>query len=191
MNPISTAHWKLWRIYATGAAVCAALTVAVYFAGIRPVFHAHQHRTLQQAKLKDQRRLASELAASLSTLRRDVASVTQALDESPLRLEPAGHINQRLARLTELATNHGLEIHQIQPGQVQRDVHYDIVPVHLAGEGTYQTYAAFIHQLHRKFPDTGVSSFELSGNPSDPDDTATFRLNLAWYTIPAAGSVQD
>ena len=190
MIPINTVNFKLWQIHTAGVALCIVLTTTIYFNSVYPILRAREDFSLQKSEIEEQRRIASDLSASLGTFKHEIASVQQALEKSPLQLQSADHINQRLAQFTELASEHGLDIQQIQPGQITHDVHYDIVPIHLSGEGSYRTHAAFIHTIHRNFPDTGVSSFKLSGKPGQPNAPASFDLNLMWYTLPTANRKQ-
>jgi hypothetical protein len=110
--------------------------------------------------------------------------VEQRLVESPLRLQPVSAVNQRLALITELASEQKLKLNEIQPGKAVHGNHYDTVPILITGSGNYRTVAAFLHRLHTTFPDTGVSAFSLSGSPATPDAAATFRFSLAWYAAP-------
>lgn len=189
-TPSQTRSKESWEIHAAGVSACVVLSVLFCLAGLRPILSERRTNALQEAKLQEQRQQETKRRALITTLRQDIVLAHKALDEMPLRLKPAGHVNQRLARLTDLATANGLDIHEIQPEDAASGTHYDTVPVRLAGKGTYQTHTAFLRNLHQTFRDTAVTSFQLVGNPRQPDEPATFRMTLAWYTSPAGISIE-
>ena len=64
-----------------------------------------------------------------------------------------------------------------------------LVPIKLAGSGTYPDITRFLHALHNQFRDTALSSLKLTAQP-DPKQSekqiAAFSIDLAWYAAPAA-----
>ena len=172
------------KIDVIGLGVCLALTLTVYLVGVHPLVSRKSESIQRQRDLEDKRSEAADLVNTLTTLRRELAMVEQSLVESPLRLQAVSAVNQRLAKITELASSQKLSLNEIQPGQATHGTHYDTVPITIAGNGQYGTIAAFLHRMHTTFPDTGVSAFTVSGNPATPDSPASFKFTLAWYAAP-------
>jgi len=183
-NSATAPRWRWWRIDATALSICAALTLVVYLLGVDPLVRAQADRVRQQRELDESAREADDLLAQLTSLKRELAITTQKLADSPLRLQPVSAVNQRIAMITELATQCELQLDQIQPGKAVPGTHYDMVPILLAGTGSYTRSAAFLHQLHTTFPDIGVTTFDLSGSPAEPSRPARFRFDLAWFAAP-------
>ena len=180
--------WKFLQIDAAGAGLCVVAGLLFYFAAVRPLVGQRETRAVQQAQVETQRQNAARLSERTSLLQNRLAEVRKALNETPIQLAPAVHINRRIARLADLADQNGLTVDEIQPGKPTSTRQYEMIPIRLLGSGSYRTWAAFLHQLPRTFPDTSVRSFELSADPGDPSVPATFRIDLVWHA--AAGGTR-
>jgi Tfp pilus assembly protein PilO len=178
-------NWKFWRIDAAGIVVCAGFTALVYFAGLEPLWERYNEFTQQQTDVELKRQHTTLSAASLASMHRKLGVLQQELTDTPAKLKPAGMINNRIAELTDLASRSSIKIEDIAPGQPAHAKRFDVVPIKVAGNGTYRTCAQFIHNLRKTFPDTGVASFSLSGNPSDPTEPAKFQFDLEWFAAPS------
>ena len=176
-----------WQIYATGVAVCAAVSAGAYLAGIEPALARRAEAAANTAELQTRRENAAQLAGTLAATRRKLAETNRELAGLTLRLESAATLNSRLARLSDLAIEAGLTLDEVQPGTPADGAHYQTVPIRIVGAGTYPACAAFLRRLRERFPDTSVRSFELaSSNPlrhggRDPIP-AVFRVELTWHT---------
>jgi Tfp pilus assembly protein PilO len=174
--------FRPWRIYFGGAVVCAALSAGAYGVGVRPATLRHAEQVAKQTELRAARQKANNLAGQLNTARGELARVNDAIANLPLRLEPVTQINQRLARLTDLADSIRpvkMTIDEMRPGVISEGRDYKTVPIYIAGNGTYPACATFLHGLRKDFPDMAVLSFNTTGNNSTPD--ATFNFELAWH----------
>lgn len=172
------------KIDAAGLGVCLALTLVVYVMGVQPLIARKAEVVQRQRELDDRRQKADDLASTLTNLRRELALAEQSLAKSRLQLYPVSAVNQRLAMITDLASDHHLKLNEIMPGKPTNGTHYDTVPILITGSGNYGTIAAFLHRMHTTFPDTGVAAFSLAGNPAEPGAPATFQFSLAWYAAP-------
>ena len=105
-----------------------------------------------------------------------------------LQLQPAAQINRRIAQVSDLAAKAGLKIDDIAPGTAVRGAQYDMIPIRLAGQGTYLKCVGFLSRLREALPDTGVSALELWSDPTDPDDAASFRFDFLWHAAPGSSS---
>ena len=170
-----------WRIDALALTICLCSTALVYFVGLEPLNQRYNQFVEQQNDLELKKQRATLGTASLNSAHRKLLVLQQQLADAPLQLKPAHQINNRLAELTDLASRCGIRIEDIQPGKGARALRYEIVPIHVAGTGTYRTCTSFVHQLRQTYPDTGVAAFALSGNPNEPAEAARFSFDLEWF----------
>ena len=172
-------------IFAAAALCCAALSTACWIFAIGPALAQREARAGQTAQLEIRHRKADALTSQLAAVHRRRQAVEQSLLHSSLHLQSARIVNDRLARLTDLANAAGLSIEQIQPGQTANGPHYQTVALKLAGSGTYPAVARFLNQLHEKFPDTGVRAIDSTSGGTDPlAPLVNFRFELTWYAAP-------
>lgn len=176
--------WHRRKIEIIGLGTCLVLTLVFYLAGIYPLIRSVRAQGILQIQLNAEDITAGNLHASHAMMRGRVITVREALDKVSLKLEPTSRINQRVAHVAELAMDSGLKVDQMQPGLPTSGQRYQMVPITLMGTGSYKTCMVFLHRIRQVFPDTGVSSLQLSGNPSAPSTQATFRINLSWYALP-------
>jgi Tfp pilus assembly protein PilO len=171
------------KVYVCGAAVCAALTSAAYLFGVRPAVARYDDYVARQLELKTARQKAAGLLGIRNSTQNQLNAVNESLKNLTLRLEPASTVNQRLGRLTDLATKDcQLVIDEMRPMAAADGADYQTVPLLIAGSGTYPNCAKFLHKLRCNFPDTAVKSFETTNNSASPDNpTATFQVELLWH----------
>jgi Tfp pilus assembly protein PilO len=153
--------------------------------GIRPLIERQAHEATQRETLQDRRATASRLAGEFAELQRELNATKEALSRSPVRLQPASLVNQRLAAVTRLATDCGLSLDEVRPGNAADSTHFQTVPIRIVGGGGYPACAAFLRNLRLTFGDMGVRQFMVS-NPAGSTPTATptasFQAELVWFT---------
>lgn len=172
-----------WQVYAAATAACAALSAGLGFTAIQPGLEAEAHRAELRADLSGRRQKAADFNAAVETTRVQLLALQDDLAKSPLHLEPASKINQRLAAINELATEKGLVFEEVRPGAASDAEHFKSLPIHISGSGTYPACTAFLYQLRKAFPDTGVSSLEAATQTSaGKSSNILFKLELVWYT---------
>ncbi|MFP4144452.1 MAG: type 4a pilus biogenesis protein PilO [Phycisphaeraceae bacterium] len=176
-----------WRIDAIAAGLCLLATVVVYAGLLSPLWQQRQQRARWQRDLSALQAEATDAADTLAQMQREVREAEQQMSEIPLRLVPLANLNQRLARLTELASAYELSVSELRPGDVAQSEHYASVPIHLAGEGGFPAASRFLYDLHRTLPDVRVAQFELAGRP-ESDQAGQFRFALRWYAARPPGS---
>jgi Tfp pilus assembly protein PilO len=167
-----------WRIYAAAVLACAALTAGGYALGVAPAMAHSARLEADRVELVSRRQQAAEASAAAAAARTDLAATRDALAALPLKLEPATLVNERLARLTDMASGARLSVAEIRPGAIKEGPDFDAVPISIAGTGTYPACAAFLHRLHAQFPDTTVRSFLAAQAEGAP---ATFTFDLVWH----------
>lgn len=165
-------------------AVLLGVTAIVYFFGISPLLERHALILRQQQELGTVREKESDSQKILGELQLQTAVAARQLEASPLRLQPVSSLNQRLALVTDLAMQGGAALDDLQPGKNSAGSRYDALQIHVAGTGSFPAFTAMLHRIHAEFPDTGISTFELSGNPQEEPAKAKFSVELLWYTEP-------
>jgi Tfp pilus assembly protein PilO len=174
-----------WPVYAAGAGVCAAVSLILWLAVLSSAFQQREVRHARAAELTSRRQKAGEVAGALAALRRKSEAVEKSLRKTAIRLEPAALVNDRLAKLTDLANECGLNVDEVQPGRTTDGPHYQTVALKLAGSGSYPACAKFLHKLHDAFPDTGIRTMETSNTSPNPlSPQVAFRVDLLWYAAP-------
>jgi len=176
--------WKFARIDAAGIAIALSIGLLFYWSAVRPVLAAQENHAAQEAQLANQRENAALAAARAEDLKSKVSTARTALSKCAVQLAPAVNVNSRIGQLTELATQQGLKVDEIQPAEATYCRNYGSVPIRLNGSGEYRTWAAFLHQMPKNFPDISVDSFQLTGKPDTPGSQVEFRVNLVWFVAP-------
>ena len=181
MKRLGYTKWQTYHLDAAGVLVCGVLAVLGYIVGIDPLVKQQEGLAAQEARLNVQRHDAVKLAGSTGSLERKLDELKRALDESPVQLQAAGSVNRRIARLASLAAECGMKIDEIQPGKWTASPRYKSVPIRLVAGGRFPACVALLRRLRKDFPDTAVASFELTGEPRNPEAPAKFEINLVWY----------
>ena len=170
-----------WKLYALAALACVALSAGGYMLGVSPALARAARAAADRTELADRRKQAGELSAAAAAARADLAATRDALADLPLKLEPASAVNQRLAKLTDLAGESNLSLAEIRPGMLVEGRDFDSVPIAIAGTGSYPNCAVFLHRLHDRFPDTAVRAFR-AGQGDASGTSASFSVDLVWHT---------
>lgn len=181
-----TARAGLWKVDVGALAVCGLLGGGLYYFGASPLLRARAHDRTQAALVAQRTDEADRLRGSIALAEQRIANVRQQLASTALRLARADQINARVGELTDLAGRHRLEINEIKPGIASREVRYTRVPIRITGAGTFKACALFLHYLRQEFPDTGLLTLEIAGDPSSEEVPLRFAFDLVWYAAPAA-----
>jgi len=172
------------RIDAAGLFACAVLTFAAYLAGAEPLVRRHDQAIDTAEQLSRERQRHQELLASNRDLKNRVTTIEQGVAKADITLQPARLVNQRIAALTALAVEAGLEVQSINTTALVPGQRYSQVPIHMIANGSYQTSAAFLHRLRAKCHDVSVTGFDVSDNLSETQPT--FSVDLVWYVLPTS-----
>ncbi len=186
MIPIRQTKDNSWLLHVAGAVVCVSVSMMAYFVALKPLSQRRGLIDTQQQELVDRHQDLSRFNAANSGWEEQLVAMKQALAESEIHLESSDRVNRRIAVLTELAKDCGLTVDDIRLGKYLAGDDYEVVPIQLAGGGAFTNFARFLNQLSNKYPDTGLASFEVSGNPQLESSTEKFRFEVYWYTQPEA-----
>ena len=188
---INAGRMKPWQIDLPALLVICLVSAGTYFALLRPVSDRCADFADKESLLVKQRRKASQLKAASLVKRENLASLQDSLADGRIKLQPTDNLNRQVAQIAGLLDGCGLETDDIQPGKkISGCGRYNIVPITLTGRGGYKNCASFFRKLSQTFPDTGASSFEISGSPGQPGADSRFRLELRWYTAAAEADRQ-
>lgn len=172
-----------WQLAGVAAGVCVGLTVVAYLLGVQPLLETRQHAAAQQAQLQERHATASQLTSTLEDLRRELGNAKLELARTPLRLQSATLVNQRLQAVAQLATECGVALDEMRPGAAADSTHYQTVPIRIVGSGPYAKCALFLRDLRRTFGDMGVRTFNAANSePGSPQPNAIFQAELVWFT---------
>ena len=216
MNLPSFSYASL-RIDALGTLAAVALTLGAGVVAIGPHFLARGPTPAdQKAELEHRRQEAADLDKMTETTRQRLADLTTR-SATAVHLQPATRVNERLVEITKLAAGGNISIAQMTPGastppsapaNAPADKHAAapaspldnkalVVPIKLAGTGTYPDLARFIHALREQFRDTAITSLKLNAQPgggaaesAKPSENTpgSFTIDLAWYAAPAGSA---
>jgi Tfp pilus assembly protein PilO len=178
------------QIDGLGVAIGAVLAAVWYFAGLEPLSQARADRRSALSTLEERSREASGLSATKSEQERALAATRASLENGVVRLDSAEKINDRVGRLTELARETGLRLDQIKPGAGTASTRFTTVPIRVSGTGRYPGFSEFLHRLHSQFPDIGLATLNLIGEPEMGDRDARFAFDLVWYAAPEGRPVR-
>ena len=173
-----------------GVAACAALTVIAYLLGVAPLRQRHADLQERRRALAQKTQEANDLAGNMRQLAGRVTNLQRQVAENPLRLQPSQQLNSRLAEVTSAAGECGLDVNDIQPGNPVIGARHTLVPINLAGAGSYRNCVEFLHRFHARFADSGVANFALARNPAEPSSRTSFQFRLIWYVEPQSASAR-
>jgi Tfp pilus assembly protein PilO len=174
-----------WQIDVVGLMVFAVITGGVHFLAVRPLLDRRAEAASRAAQLCESRERVATLNGSSRQLRAQLATVQAALTNGEVKLKPASGVNQRLAELTALAAECGLEVLYVRTGTLESGRRYSQLEIELSGSGSYRTCATLLHRLRRDYRDTAVKSFDMHTSSEDgPAPVMSLALQLTWYVQP-------
>jgi hypothetical protein len=174
----------LW-IDAAGIGVCLLASAVGYMALVNPFLQKRSAAVDLCRELETRQKKVTEVGLSVATAKERLAQVQQQLAAGAVQLESAGHINKRIAGMTEFFSSCDLHVDDVQTGQVSNGVQYDLVPITIVGRGAYVQCVKLLHGLYAKYPDMSIMRVDLAGNPAERADTEKFRFELFWYAAPS------
>jgi Tfp pilus assembly protein PilO len=184
--PATASPTRSWRIDAAGVGACLAITILGVLVVVQPAVRVRMDQASLREELLTLREQVAELEGARTRMKEELGRLDDRLAANRLQLQGPEHLNTRMARIIESAASSGIVIDETRSGQAGRAELYQAVPVELSGTGSYPGCTAFLHGLHDQLPDTGVVSFELTGNPGRAAERGRFRFNLVWYAALAA-----
>lgn len=177
---------KLWQIDALGLAVCAAFALLWYAVGLQPLAQAKAQRLSMIDDAAEREKKATQAEASQHSAQQDLAKLSAQVKAGAVQLEPVAKFSAREADVQLLAGAFRLIIDEIKPAATIPTPRFTTVAFTMTGSGSTVDCALFLHELRSKFPDVGVTSFDLKGQPENTERPGTFTFDLIWYAAPAS-----
>ena len=100
-----------------------------------------------------------------------------------VELRPVEQLNKQVAAGSELVEEQNLHVTRVDPGDALVTPRYSLVPIRVAGQGTFADVVNFLHELHDVAKDTEVRAFAVHADPKASSDLVTFELSLGWYAV--------
>jgi Tfp pilus assembly protein PilO len=170
---------RFTEIDGIGLLVAAGLSALFYFAGIGPLLEHQKAAVAAQQELQMKQIAASDAAVDLQTANARLADQRKLIADNPLKLQSIADLNNRLARITAMATAGRLDIANLQPHAPIDGTQYATVPMELTGTGGFADCVRYLHDLHQELPDTTCTAVRLSG--SADTSAAHFVFELNWH----------
>ncbi len=174
----------LW-IDAAGIGACVLVSLIGYMTLVHPLLQKRAAAAGMQREMETRQQKASELEAAVAAAKERLTAARQQLAAGAVQLEPATHINRRIAGVTEFFSGCELHVDDVQTGRVSGGLQYDLVPITILGRGGHRQCVQLLHGLCSKYPDMSVMRLELSGNPAESAGSGKFRFELFWHAAPS------
>jgi Tfp pilus assembly protein PilO len=170
----------IWQIHVGATVGCCTLVALVYFAWIGPHLSQRLERIRQSAEIITVQNKAEVITDDLDRLQIRLTEAKAAVQQATLAERSTAGLNGRIARLTELAGAHQLQIDGIEPGEPVKNPRNVAIPLRLNGSGGYRNVAAMLAHVRTALPDMGVDQIEMTGGA--PGSTPTFIVHFQWFT---------
>lgn len=176
-------NMKWLTIDASAVGACIVATALVYLLGFMPLLSQREAINAQRDDLEQQQEKTERLQGTARVLRAKLATAQAQLSTSHLQLQSVRQLNQRLSELADFSQKAGLDMQDVRPGTLIRAARYSQMPIHVSGNGTYPNCTAFFHDLHQRFGDMAIATFDLR-NGNAPNAPATFSFDIVWFVEP-------
>ncbi len=185
MNRTATlSRWKPWQIDAGAVAAIAALAALVYWVEVSASLDRYDAAIATAGEFESRQVKKRDIDNSIVVVRRQAEAAAKSLADAGFTLDSAGRVNQRLARLTELAATAGLQVEAIEPSAATASGHLAAISIRLRARGGYASVAKFIHQVRDRLPDCVIASMDLSAAPAIHEPPANVNIQISWYARP-------
>lgn len=183
MNRAFLARLRAWQVDAAGAASMAAILFMFYVLMVSPALKRRAMAEMQTDQLATQRDTLARVRAARQDADVKLALVQESVAHQRVQLEPRAQVNQRLARLTVLADDCGVEVERLSPGATADGSRHGTMTLRFSGRAPYQACESFIAGLHQRFNDTALTMLRLASSP-ESEGPVTMEIELLWFTAP-------
>ena len=167
-----------------GVAVLAGITLAFIFGMVAPLAMRERQAAARAEAATRQEQRANAVNASIREATVALDQVRTKLADAPLQLRTISALNERVASLVTIASDCGLVVQDVRPGDVGKTRKFASVPIRLAGQGSYPNVTRFLQRLHADLPDVGVGNLKMTGAPEDAAIAARYELDVRWIALP-------
>lgn len=189
MHRVLPERLSLLKIDAAGIGLCVAASLAFYWLTVQPFLERQSLAGEQRRELKTRQGKIADIKGATAKVQERMTLAQRDLAAGAIKLEPAAHINKRVAGLTQFFRECELDVDNVQTGRVYNGLQYDLVPITVLGRGPYRQCTEFFHGLRSTFPDMSMARIELSRSAGQKGEQAIFAFDLLWYAAPGRGFV--
>jgi hypothetical protein len=169
-------------IHCLGTASMLALTTALFFAVVQPMWHEQRERSGVERDLADQRVAIDRQERLRRGMTVQLAQAIDSADQSALPLKDPRALNEELAALSDLAARSGVQIDALRPGTATSNGKVQALPIQLSGHGGYRAVHSFMESLRKQMSDTSVRDFTFTADNSSAAANASVNMQLVWLT---------
>lgn len=203
---MSATRNKRRTIDAAGLAALALLTGAAYLAVVEPALDAQRRLELEKSESVKAEQKADQAASELADAQRQLVTLERELDTMAVELRSRSAINKQIDRLTGIASDSGVKLTRIAPGEQWGNQWFTAVPIAMSGTGTFAAGGAFLERVRGDCPDVSVRGLKLAGQPltavrapaetpraenaktenpnQDDAPVTTIEIEFVWYAAP-------
>lgn len=179
--PLKVSSLSIWHVHVVAITGAAAFAAGAYFLFVAPALGRGEQSNARLAELAAQQAELTSLSISNKDAQTALAAATNAVQSGSVKLQTRDHLNQRLADLTQLATQSALQIDQLAPGKSSDGPRHGTVTIHFSGKGPYRACETFLAACAKKYPDIAVISLAASSNPEIPESPVFLTIDLLWF----------
>ncbi|MEM7624236.1 MAG: type 4a pilus biogenesis protein PilO [Planctomycetota bacterium] len=180
-----------WIVWGGGVALAALLTLAAYAWMVVPSRQREAAAEVRAAQIAQERADAEALRLQLAELNQQLRHTRAALEEQPIELGDRRQLNRQIAEIIALAQSQGLEVLQLQPGELMPSEDYALIPLRLDANAAFPQHLEFLQTLHRSFPSVSVVGLELQSQTRADVPRPRATYGLAWFTTAEESTIAD
>ncbi len=178
-------------VHAAGLGAIGLVAVAAWLVVVRPSSAQEHERELLIRRLAEAEPRLIELETTLARTRAETDAARRAHEARQDKLGGPELRNARLTSLTQLADECGLRIDRMEPGAIEREGMYLVMPIRIEGVGGYPRCARFLSLLIERFSDMNAVAFSLDAEAGAGARPARFGFDLDWYADPAGHDMES
>jgi Tfp pilus assembly protein PilO len=177
-------RWKPWHVDAGAVALLLALAAGVYWIEMSASLERHDAVIAKMRDLDTRQVKNLDIEKSIIAVQQRAEVAMKLIADAGFTLDSTQRVNERLARITELATSAGLQVEGIEPSKAVASGHLAAIAIRVTARGGYAAVSKFIHEVRDRLPDCVITSLELSATPSVQDPVANANIQIIWHTRP-------
>lgn len=159
-------HKRLRRIDLAAFSILAVLVLATACFGIFPLYQHTREDENQIHTLRDGLARFDGLSRTVAQVEAELEPVKARLAEAETRLPTSGAMDQFITQLAKVAEEVGLQVQMINPRDIQQGDNYRVMPIEIAGSGSFETCYKFLTGLRQMDRLTRLDNLSIEIDPS-------------------------
>lgn len=161
-----------------GAAATLAVLTLVVMLGVMPTIRLKNEQTERGVQLARFQSQSDALEAEIAALRDRIARTSADIESRKLTLLPPGQLNIRIAGIIDAASQMGLEVLSIEPGELETGEYYNKIPIELGLTSPLPQLVRYLHTMRTESADLIVQRIEIEAR----GEGVEARLSADWLT---------